>query len=52
MRRSNSLEKTLVIRKTEGKRRGWQRMTWSDSITNQMDVNLSKPQEIVENGGA
>ena len=49
--RANSLEKTLILGKTEGKkrRRWWQRMQWLDSITDSMDMNLSKPQEIVEN---
>ena len=53
MQRANSLEKTLVLRKTEGKtRRGWQRMRWSDSITDSMDMNLRKLQEMVEDRGA
>ena len=48
MRRANSLEKTLMLGKIEGKRRrGWQRVRWLDSITNSMDMNLSKPLEIV-----
>ena len=43
MRRADSLEKTLMLGKTEGKRRrGWQRMTWFDSIIDSMYVNLSK----------
>ena len=43
MSRDNSLEKTLMLRKTEGKRRrGWQRMRWLDSIIDSMDMNLSK----------
>ena len=43
MRTSNSLENTLVLGKTEGKRRrGRQRMRWLDSITDSMDMNLSK----------
>jgi len=43
MERDNSLEKTLMLGKTEGKRiRGRQRVRWLDSITNSMDMNLSK----------
>ena len=49
MRRADSLEKTLMLGKIEGKRRsGQQRMSWLDSITDSMDVNLSKLQEIVK----
>ena len=49
IRRANSLEKILVLRKTEGRRRrGQQRMRWWDSITNSMNMNLSKFWEIVK----
>jgi len=53
MRRDDLLEKTLKLGKTEGKRRrGQQRMSWLDSITDLMNINLSKLQEIVEDRGA
>ena len=53
MQRADSLEKTLILGKIEGKiRRGQQRMRWLDSTTDSMDMNLSKLQEIVEDRGA
>ena len=42
MQRANSLEKTLMLGNIEGRRRGQQRMRWSDGITNLMDISLSK----------
>ena len=53
MRRANSLEKILMLGKTEGKRRhGHQRMRWLDSIISSEEVNMSKVWEIVEDRGA
>ena len=50
MQRADSLEKTPMLRKIEGRRRkGRQRMRWSDDITDSMGMSLSKLQEIVKN---
>ena len=52
MPRTDSLEKTLMLRKIEGRRRGRQRMRWLHDITNSTDMSLSKLWEIVEGRGA
>ena len=50
IRRANSLEKTLLLGKTEGRRTGRQRMRWLNSITDSMDTSSSKLREMVKDG--
>ena len=52
MQRGDSLEKTVMLGKIEGRRRGRQRIRWLDGITDSMDMSVSKLQEIVKNSDA
>ena len=52
MQRADSLEKSLMLGKIEGRKRGKQRVRWLDGITDSMDMILNKPQERVKDRGA
>ena len=53
MQRANALEKTLMLGKTDSRRRrGWQKVRWLDNITDSMDMSLSRFQETVKDRGA